>query len=531
MATTAPFVKLLRQLATAKDAYLSGALDITWDGGQATIFFVFGQPTHATFEADGVEPLVGQAAFDALLCSLPRQFTVAPWRKTMVDQETLTMSIDELMEPIAQLTGSHSAQTAAPVTSDRKPQSLKTQPLEADVDSELGFSLEDFPLLPAGEPIWSDSAVNVVHLDLLIPKLPTSLIVLTGPKLRAAAVILNGQIIDAVWVDEQEHAVGEGAAMALIGAREGTVSCYRIDDPRLVEAITMLWRCPARYRDISTAWIDPQEFLDNLLTGRNDCALRLDGPTPAIALFMNGEFIASYNATDRIPSTSPAALLELLGAGTNTITIFQRASDKAVGRAAGEDAYHAYTGPNAASLDLAPSYAAGAAAIAIAADTSGGDAGNGQVEEAGRTDELPLAKDAEKTAPAPALPVETSPTVTPAEVATPAPFFYGFSTKTSVPVPSQENAIGQDVDPSVAHRNAEFDSIKRDLIQIGILWLGNDDVGPIAELIQSTKPSVDDFATTINAIKAINLANHDPSVIRAMAREMHYHAAEYLSGT
>jgi len=35
MGTAAPFVKLLRQLASAKDDYRTGALDITWDGGRA----------------------------------------------------------------------------------------------------------------------------------------------------------------------------------------------------------------------------------------------------------------------------------------------------------------------------------------------------------------------------------------------------------------------------------------------------------------------------------------------------------------
>ena len=34
----------------------------------------------------------------------------------------------------------------------------------------------------------------------------------------------------------------------------------------------------------------------------------------------------------------------------------------------------------------------------------------------------------------------------------------------------------------------------------------------------------------IEAIKHVALPGYEPSVVQAMAREMHYHAAEYLSG-
>jgi hypothetical protein len=35
---------------------------------------------------------------------------------------------------------------------------------------------------------------------------------------------------------------------------------------------------------------------------------------------------------------------------------------------------------------------------------------------------------------------------------------------------------------------------------------------------------------TIDAIKGVELPGQESSVVQAMAREMHYHAAEYLSG-
>src|ERR1035437_3085844 len=98
MATAAPFVKLLRQLSNAKDEYRSGALDITWDGGKASLYLVFGQPNHATYESDDGKTLEGQDAIAALLHNLPRKFTVEPWRKAVSRDETLKMSLDELME-------------------------------------------------------------------------------------------------------------------------------------------------------------------------------------------------------------------------------------------------------------------------------------------------------------------------------------------------------------------------------------------------------------------------------------------------
>ena len=76
MATAAPHVKLLRQLASAKDDYLSGAFDISWDGAKATLYLVFGRPSHAVFETDQ-EQIEGEAAIDALLAALPRGFAVS----------------------------------------------------------------------------------------------------------------------------------------------------------------------------------------------------------------------------------------------------------------------------------------------------------------------------------------------------------------------------------------------------------------------------------------------------------------------
>jgi hypothetical protein len=83
---------------------------------------------------------------------------------------------------------------------------------------------------------------------------------------------------------------------------------------------------------------------------------------------------------------------------------------------------------------------------------------------------------------------------------------------------------------AAADASADFEGMKADLIQIGALWLGTDGVAPVAEMLRRTRPSIQDVMATIEAIKHVALPGFETSVVQAMAREMHYHAAEYLSG-
>jgi hypothetical protein len=83
---------------------------------------------------------------------------------------------------------------------------------------------------------------------------------------------------------------------------------------------------------------------------------------------------------------------------------------------------------------------------------------------------------------------------------------------------------------ATADASADFEGMKADLIQIGALWLGTDGVAPVAEMLRRTRPSIQDVMATIEAIKHVALPGFETSVVQAMAREMHYHAAEYLSG-
>ena len=670
MATAAPFVKLLRQLSNAKDEYRSGALDITWDGGKASIYLVFGQPNHATFDSDDGETLEGQEALTALVHRLPRRFKVEPWRKTVLRVETLHCTLDELVEPFAQLAGANSPEDSAASTSA----AVGALDVGTGFVVDFEFGLDDFPLLPLGESMWSEASANVVHLDVLIPKLPTSLVVLTGPKLRAAAVISRGQIIDAVWVEEGERAAGEGAAMALMGAREGTISGYRLDDQRIAEALTMLWRCPPAYRDVSATWLDPDRFLASLQREKRDCVLRVDGAVRAVAFLQGGEFVACYTDDERQPNNDPERLLGILRRGLGTISILQRAGDRPIGRLLSEDTYHAYVAqtaatppPRAATEDRPPVLDVTPSPAALEVSPSPPALATGPTPEVSERQDAvvapPEAATAEPTLDAPGRdapawpaseaiadvsdtapePVNDEPVVTPApEVPSPgdiwadshgadaegmedsgahldedlwgrvagapspgeepeppsvwtnatqwsasesaddwnlpapgptahgdesasahadaggtdgAPDFASWYSNGSASEPdAHADAAGSaqtpqpaasamlfdpetmgtvpvaDVPPVLDSDELDYESIKADLIQIGVLWLGSDDVTPIADLIRDTKPSVDAFVATIEQIKNYSVPRHDPSVIRAMAREMQYHAAEVLCG-
>jgi hypothetical protein len=75
-----------------------------------------------------------------------------------------------------------------------------------------------------------------------------------------------------------------------------------------------------------------------------------------------------------------------------------------------------------------------------------------------------------------------------------------------------------------------FDEVKRELVQIGLVWLGDVESESITALILGTRPTIDDFVSTIDAIRGLRMVSHDPTVIQSMAHEMHRHAAERLCG-
>ncbi len=684
MATAAPFVKLLRQLASAKDDYRTGALDITWVGGRASLFLVFGQPNHAVAEVGG-RRLEGVEALAALVTQLPSRFELSPWRKEVVRTETLNCTLDELMEPFAQLAGAASPGNVPPSGSAESGDAGGRSAPETD------FGLADFPLLPLGPSLWSDASASVVHLDVLIPNLPDALIVLTGPKLRAAAIVVRHQLIDAVWVDEEDRMVGEAAAMAVMGARDGSVSGYRLETPKLAEALTMLWRCRAVYREMPASWVNADNLLQDLEGRRRDSAIVVTGGVRGVALIAGGTLLGVYTEIDRQPVASPERLTQLLRDPRARVTLRQSPEERQINHFP-ETAYHAFVadaaeapmplsealaaitassrnadsappttdpsgsvdataepeltaeGPEeAAAEEPGPDVEAGAFAAEVPQLVAGQSELVAEepeplaVEPEGSTVEPPFtveepeaaAEEMELTAEEPeaeeagvyaAQPMPVSAQPAPAELvaskpATPADLMASSELSVSAeeraappserltsfpgpapltwppppveplptvpvdlggasgepawpPIPLTDvdeeegtlSAWGQtyteapapDASPSpapqgpaqfpqfdfspalealaAADASADFEGMKADLIQIGALWLGTDGVAPVAEMLRRTRPSIQDVMATIEAIKHVALPGFETSVVQAMAREMHYHAAEYLSG-
>jgi hypothetical protein len=315
MATAAPHVKLLRQLASAKDDYLSGAFDISWDGAKATLYLVFGRPSHAVFDTDQAQ-IEGEAAIDALLSELPRTFVVSDWRRAMSPRETLSITIDELAGPFVRLAGSYADD---PVT-DATPEWWSAD----DSSPDLAFGLADFPLLPGGRPLWEETSPEDVNLGERLAELPPSILVLTGAKLRAAAVVSGGDLIDAVWIDADDQARGEAAGMAILGATKGSLSGYALDDPRVAEALTMLWRLPLAVKGIELSWLDPASMLAAFHSDGLDRVLLIDAPIRGVAIFSRGGLVAVYSETQRSAVASPERLRSLLSQARGRLTVMER---------------------------------------------------------------------------------------------------------------------------------------------------------------------------------------------------------------
>ena len=343
MATAAPHVKLLRQLASAKDDYLSGAFDISWDGAKATLYLVFGRPSHAVFETDQTQ-IEGEAAIDALLAALPRVFAVSDWRRAMSPHETLSITIDELAGPFVRLAGSYADD---PVT-EESPEWWSA----VDDSPDLPFGLADFPLLPGGRPLWLEASPEEVHLADRLAELPPSILMLTGAKLRAAAVVSGGDLIDAVWIDADDHARGETAGMAILGATKGSLAGYALDDPRVAEALTMLWRLPLAVSGVELSWLDPASMLAAFRADGLDRVLVIDAPVRGIALFSRGGLVAVYSETQRSAVASPERLRSLLSQARGRLTVMERkprplAADATAAPASARDFFEV-TAPDAA---------------------------------------------------------------------------------------------------------------------------------------------------------------------------------------
>ena len=85
-------------------------------------------------------------------------------------------------------------------------------------------------------------------------------------------------------------------------------------------------------------------------------------------------------------------------------------------------------------------------------------------------------------------------------------------------------------DEPVGSQFVDFDEVRTELVQIGVVWLGEANAVPVTALLRKTRSTIDDFVATIDTIRGLHLEGQDPASIQAMAREMHQQAAERLCG-
>ena len=332
---TASNLTMLREISAAGDRGRTGALDVEWDGAHVTLFFMFGHPSHVVFETDGGRHLVGEPALEAFVAELPDEFRVAPWRRAMVTDDTLHFTAEDLMGLFQRRNASveSNGQTAEPPApappADAPPvePSVASPPPPAvalappSTTEQPPFGLHDFPLLPMGTTLWTDAAANVIDLEPAVPRLPNSLIVLSGPTCRGAALIVGGRVTDAVWVNPATGSLGAEAAHAVMNSLEGTLTAYRADDPRVLSALPMLWRAPRLGAGLPGGWLHTEDVVAEVRTSERSCCLVVDSADPGVALFSSGELVAVYTAGQRWPATSMAALRGLLHEGSALVTV------------------------------------------------------------------------------------------------------------------------------------------------------------------------------------------------------------------
>ncbi len=233
---------MLREISAAGDRESTGALDLVWDAARASLFFKFGHPRHAVFTAADGRSLAGEDALTALVAELPADIEVATWRRAKVTEETLDLTAEEL---IALLDPRQPAHTDGTADSSPGADLGLPEPATVPVPPRPAFGMAHFPLLPLGPVLWSDAMANVVDLEAMLPLLPNCLLVLTLPAPQAAALVAEGAITDAVWMAGGQGLLGDTAARALMDSREGELTAYRIDDPRMSAVLRTLLADPA----------------------------------------------------------------------------------------------------------------------------------------------------------------------------------------------------------------------------------------------------------------------------------------------
>jgi hypothetical protein len=473
----------------------------------------------------------------------------------VADPSVATSPADDHEQPVAQNVENASPDAAGEPTTS----------VSAPVPERPPFGLDEFPCLPLGAALWSDEIANVFHLSAVVPRMPNSLLVLTGANARAAAVVTDGTIVDAVWVSADEGLVGNDAAQALMKADDGTLTAYISDDPRLAAVLPLLWRWPRLGASLPAAWLHTDDLVAEMRTSRRTCALLVTSADPGIALFNNGELVGAFTTAHPWPGKSIAALWNLLHTPGSRVTVIVdsgpaaaeeptddepqavtarrrpsrvTATRRAAAATAVEEAAVAVEEPEAAVAVEEP-----AAVVAVEEPAAIADhelsvvAGIDEPSAAEAGGETTAELDAEEAVPIPVVVADETPQAVSDDLVTAdEPLIAAFGEHSDGGEPAMEPT---DMDRVEAREAAEFvaprldidvDALRAELIGIAVTWLGTDDAGLVVSAIRSARAGVDDFVSTIAAIGAMEIPGHERAVVRAMGREMHYRATEVLCG-
>lgn len=313
-------IKAAKYATVAEELARSGAVVI--DDGLAALYFLWGQPNHAYARFDG-DLVEGEPALKSIAFHLLNPCKVEWHGKEIVQLETLRCTTADVVQTLTTL-----AQADA-----ESPHELRTTPdgwdgIERRESPALTYSLDDFPLLPTGPPLWADVPANVVHFDVLFGGPSSLLVTFVHEGIRAAGVILRNEFFDALCVRDKTTLLGKDAWELMMQQSDGVISAYEIDDT-CAEALPMLWRHRVIYSGIDLRWLDTKQFLESIRQrGEASGVVVTTANDRCVVLFTGGQCAGAYSRSDSQPLAEVEGIVALCSEGApGSVTVIERRDD------------------------------------------------------------------------------------------------------------------------------------------------------------------------------------------------------------
>ncbi len=547
MAAGTRYTKVIKLVKEAEDLVRSGA--VVLDDGDAAIYFLWGQPSHAYIQV-GDERIEGDAALKEIALSLAHPGK-ASWRsKDVLQTETLRCTGEELRGVLASMAHAGAAPSAgrALETSNlRAVGETAWEGLEQRQGPALRYSLSEFPLLPSGPTLWSDVPTNVVHLDVLIGTLKTVLVVLEAPSVRAAGVVHEGERYDAIYIDSSGVVEGRVAWEKMIAQNDGLVSAYEIE-PDVLKTLPVLWRNRIVHRDLDKSWINKDEFLGSQCGDAEDRAVIVTTPEViGIALFSQGRAVGTYTTASRTPRSDIFVIQALLAEeGEGRLTVLERLPED-VG-----DAYRVEA-PSEAPQDEPAATAGEAYGFQPLDDTYAAPEGSGDAAEglgaAVGEDEPTEAKGGDEAD------ADTEPRVVESLSFMPPGTGVALTDFATMLSGRSELSSGPELPPPTGKRRSkagsaaggasaparrrgdvkpapsvppDFAAILADLVKIGHRFVG-DDFAMLEAMLTAAPRTPAGLRSAISTIRRSQVPNQSPEIVVSMARAMLLYVADRLT--